>query len=952
MGLISKVQNRGISILSIDAKDIYDSNHQFNGSHLGYNIRDKEGELKLNKFINSLDYSLDQIKLRQVHRNAYRNNSFSFFVGDKEYTQSVINVTFKYSYKQYNQITKYDARLKEERLYYVRAGYTYDELTFNDRLAFKDNVLAGVCVDALVNVPVSEAVLGDVFYFDNEEHVYKINNNKNETLKSGKDLRFELYENGFYCDGIKYVRFKRSSGSSRVGKCLFIDETLYSRMNKWAKCGIKLKQGQALDLAGWEAYISLTLSSIIDTLALEPKNILLIDDYESTFTDTMMAVDYKDGWLTASPQTTEISNSIWDGQSLLDSSAFEKYPDKSMLLLRTRFFKSACFNTNIQQFFEDNDITEVSQLNGITTAEDIHDIKLITTPSSIKYLKFGEFKDWLDQLESDFGIVKYDKPTYFFDGTMVQTHYQLLNTLHMSKAEVKEFLKPSKEYYGLLDSNPTVFRHFVGCKANCIDVEVFQECFDKNVQNDLSYYLLGTNKQFSQTKIYDNWKKNVLRSFKSNICKGHVLVEGTYATLFGNPYEMLQSSIGQFKGESILGVGNIYCPMFEDGQELLGSRSPHVAAGNILVAKNKRHPLIDKYFNLSHYIVCINSIKENILERLSGADMDSDTMLLTSNELLVRKAKEHYEDFLVPTKLVPSRGVKRYYTEESKADLDHTTADNRIGEIVNLSQELNTLMWHRINNGEPVSKVIEEVYPDIAKLDVMSNIEIDRAKREYEVDCYREMKVLRDKYLRRDKKKRKIKPFFFAHISKLKGYYDPTHNHYKHHDTTMDYLQDHVIHWRKSRAVVGALIPLHQIFKRPNNYNENYVRTSQAQRVFDFIRTASKEIHALWSAYAMEADYEKKKCLISRIDELSRNRAVYLSKETLNNSTIHWMLQHIEDPENADIESTFMKLMFGHPTKNFRRFLYCNEESVPMLVRHPEGKLRIFGHTFASYSEV
>lgn len=799
-----------------------------------------------------------------------------------------------------------------------------------------------------MNVPVSEAVLGEVFYFDEEEHVYRINNNKNQTLKSGKDLRFELYENGFYCDGIKYVRFKRSSGSSRVGKCLFIDEKLASRMNKWAKCGIQLKKGQVLDLAGWEAYISLTLSSIIDTLSLKPENILLIEDYESTFTDTMMAVDYKDGWLTAGPQTTEISNSIWDGQSLLDSSAFEKYPDKSMLLLRTRFFKSACFNTNIQQFFEDNGITEVSQLNGITSAEDIHDIKLITTPSSIKYLKFGEFQDWLDQLEPDFGIVKYDKPTYFFDGTMVQTHYQLLNTLHMSREEVEEFLEPSRKYYDQLDSNPHVFRHYVGCKR-IIDTERFIECFDACATNEFSYYLLGVNKRFCKTKIYDQWKANILKAFKKNIRHGHVLVEGTYATLFGNPYEMLQASIGQFSGQSILGVGNIYCKMFDDGQELLGSRSPHVAAGNILVATNKQHPLIDKYFNLSNYIVCINSIKENILERLSGADMDSDTMLLTSNELLVRKAKEHYNDFLVPTKLVPSKSKKRYYREDSKADLDHTTADNRIGEIVNLSQELNTLMWHRINNGESFEDVLP-MYADIAKLDVMSNIEIDRAKREYEVDCYKEMKVLRDKYLRKDPKKRKIKPYFFAHISRGKGYYDCKHNRYQHHDTTMDYLQDSVLKWRKQHRASKKFIPLSKIFKYPF-YREANVRPAQAQRVFNIIRETREEINSLWDIYNIESDFDKKRDILRKIDEMCRNRVSYLTKEKFTNSTIYWMLQHIEDEENVDIESTFLKLLFGHPTDNFRSFLWSCEEGIPTLVPHPEGELQLYSRMYTLFLE-
>ena len=40
------------------------------------------------------------------------------------------------------------------------------------------------------------------------------------------------------------------------------------------------------------------------------------------------------------------------------------------------------------------------------------------------------------------------------------------------------------------------------------------------------------------------------RSYQNNIRRGHVLVNGNYSTLVGNPLEMLKASIGQFDGES------------------------------------------------------------------------------------------------------------------------------------------------------------------------------------------------------------------------------------------------------------------------------------------------------------------------------------------------------------------------------------------------------------------
>ena len=94
-------------ILGIDAKDIYLSNHYLNTpDKTGYRIRGTNGTISTRKFVNTLDYSLDLIKLREIYEKVYRRINFGWNVGDKEYTQYVINVTFKYSVKAYNRIRK------------------------------------------------------------------------------------------------------------------------------------------------------------------------------------------------------------------------------------------------------------------------------------------------------------------------------------------------------------------------------------------------------------------------------------------------------------------------------------------------------------------------------------------------------------------------------------------------------------------------------------------------------------------------------------------------------------------------------------------------------------------------------------------------------------------------------------------------------------------------------
>ena len=103
---------------------------------------------------------------------------------------------------------------------------------------------------------------------------------------------------------------------------------------------------------------------------------------------------------------------------------------------------------------------------------------------------------------------------------------------------------------------------------------------------------------------------------------------------------MLYSAIGQFDGESKIGVGNVFCQQFAFDQTILGSRSPHVTMGNVLLARNTDNEEIRQYVNTTREIVCVNSIGENILFRLSGADFDSDTMLLTNSADGGKKGKQ------------------------------------------------------------------------------------------------------------------------------------------------------------------------------------------------------------------------------------------------------------------------------------------------------------------------
>lgn len=140
--------------------------------------------------------------------------------------------------------------------------------------------------------------------------------------------------------------------------------------------------------------------------------------------------------------------------------------------------------------------------------------------------------------------------------------------------------------------------------------------------NDVVYNMMCVNDRFTKTKFYRDFTIDMMRAFYGNLKCGHVLVNGNYSVMCGNPIEMLRAAIGRFDGASQIGVGQIHSTRFSYGTDVLGSRSPHVAMGNILVTHNAENELIDRYMNATQEIVYINSIGENVLNRLSGSDFD------------------------------------------------------------------------------------------------------------------------------------------------------------------------------------------------------------------------------------------------------------------------------------------------------------------------------------------
>lgn len=591
-----------------------------------------------------------------------------------------------------------------------------------------------------------------------------------EELKTDKkidELIDEVYP-GFMLNGEKYVQFMRTPGKARTRAILFIREKLLEDFLSWARMGIDYESisGQ-VDIAGLKAAESLILSEIKDIAVIKSNEILLVPDVKvpcripkgkASITemgqDGIAITHDNEEWIT-------IYNDIFDGQSLL---APEYYHDgKSMILLRNRFFKSAAFCFDIQRWFSDNGVTDIKQLNGYTLADSVEEIKLITTPNSLKFMKqknfisfddeiedleYATFAYWLKEIEKDeyiFGVVKNE----YASGFIKRYNYQVDNSLPLSKDEIRKLLHYELErIQKAKDDNNYFVNEFIERKEHKKSNKEKSRIYKFG---DSVCELYKINPDIQYTKFFRDYKNNMLNTdYKDLLKQGRYKLEDSdYCVVCSNPFEMIQHACGiqQDKWVRIHKGREAYCKYFSHDKDLIATRSPHIYSGNVICLHNTYHGWFDRYMRLSDNIVVVNSIGSDIMHRANGMDFDSDILLISSNGILVEKARYCEENFPTPICMVEPWSKERHYCMEDFIDCDKVIANAKIGEIVDLSQLLESYYFDVLYDSsieeEKKNKVLLYLRNEISKLASISGCEIDRAKREYPIDTDAELRKIR-----------------------------------------------------------------------------------------------------------------------------------------------------------------------------------------------------------------
>ena len=569
------------------------------------------------------------------------------------------------------------------------------------------------------------------------EILANIEQHKDKCIEIKKErLREMAYENGVtvrYPDTeIHYKMLYRTPGKAKKGTCMFIRDSLYDKAHEFLTMNIKLETHNA-PIIQLGAYQSLITSGMIDTIIIDPDQILILKDINSTVNTAAKTIELNQDKHCSiiSHDTYELKNCIFDGQALIDMSIFPDWAD-GYILLRNHMTKCAAFNTNIELFMREH----FGAAYDTATVKDMFDrdvkvsnIKLICTESVAKWLNFGISFDywasWVRKNHNKWGIVKTTHESKL--GDVQRMSYQMINALDLET--MPEVTARSVNYIDKLKKDNKVFLEYLRKNVN------FANDYDVLVA------LVEYNPDFVYSSYFRDRKRKIIENYVLNFKSGKVIQNADNLTIVGSPYAMLLYSIGEnveddptFTTED--GAIQCWTERFKDNEFLAEFRSPFNHMSNLGHLHNKYHVFFDRYFRLGRLCIAVNMQHTCFQDRNNGSDMDSDSIYTTNQPDIVEHARRCYIQYPTVVNKIPKE--KNIYNNTpkdfAKADIVLANSQLGIGESSNLAQLALSYTYN----------FPDQKYQDIAMiLAVVAQICVDSSKRKFDIDTTKEIQYLK-----------------------------------------------------------------------------------------------------------------------------------------------------------------------------------------------------------------
>ena len=523
---------------------------------------------------------------------------------------------------------------------------------------------------------------------------------------------------GFSINGINYKRLLGTNGGIKNETIVFVSERVHDELARRIDNG--RNPDKALVTAKLEAYKALTCSA--STPVSMPNGILVVNDCETKFlSDIIYLTDECDGEpIMEERKAQEITLDASDGFGTMMPSLAERWSEElgldyvvSGVNTRFSFEKGMVFTFDHVDFAKKIAGEKYIVKDAWGNDVDVRNVELILTTSMVKlwdsYNSCEEYVRTSIENGYTFGIPKTCPKVLENERTL---NYQFIQSYDMDDDDIEELISPTmQEIKDVLggDWRKTIL-FLKGSGLNEDNIE--------RLDNDIAKALMIDKRMiddpFIQSAIYQSIR-NRINEAKVGVLKVH----GNYSIVSGDPFALCQSIFG-LKVTGLLKSGEIYNQYWADiGSEKLACyRAPMTCHNNIRLVHPESNDEVRYWYRYMKTCTIFNAW-DTASAALNGMDYDGDLVMLTDNDVLVRKLKPQ------PALMCAQRKAeKRISTDEDFIRSNIESFGNDIGQTTNWI----TSMFEVRSHFNPESKEYKELSYRIRCGQLYQQNAIDKAK--------------------------------------------------------------------------------------------------------------------------------------------------------------------------------------------------------------------------------
>lgn len=554
----------------------------------------------------------------------------------------------------------------------------------------------------------------------------------------------KLAKNGFYVNGIHYIRFLAGAGQIRRNTATFVNSKIYPYLQEALMCGLEGKIKE-INLAKLGAYFALAFSSV---LWVRTPRVCVVNDFTTVVkgqtVDFICKDEHGEGYV--EERTMDIPLNSADGQGLVDPAFSRLWAEDmkidfipSAFIVRSAFIKGSVVPFDFKEYARREGISTIKDYWG--KEYDIEDIDVILSVSQFKmyehYKSWQEYLDYFQKYNLRWGVARYNKK---HDDEYVLANYQYLQVLNINRDDIKELIAPTIDWLQKICSGDLLYGllFILGCKSDTVTYQSVygdaQTNFVKAVIKNVDMLRDG----YVRQKIY----KSIAESIeKAKI--GKIWIRGNYQFMISDPVAQCRNALG-LSPDGLVPADHIYSNFWRD-RGVSGyidvCRSPMIDAHEHNPSKLFESEDANYWYQYIRSGIIL-SIYDTATVRMEDADFDGDIVLTTDNPIFLKGSQKWrnvitYEKQPIPLQKVTynniiNTDIRGFGTgvggfsncatilEAMRGIFNPETQQRQIIELENRKKLLREIVGNEIDRIKGVAKPVlpsswkhvETVYPD------------------------------------------------------------------------------------------------------------------------------------------------------------------------------------------------------------------------------------------------